>query len=297
MHEDIIKNEYGFFEIKNKPSKKELQEYYAQKYYQEEKGCYESSYDKSEVQYFLNKIEQRHQIFKTISNIEIGNLLDVGSGEGFSLKYFDNIGWECTGLDFSSAGIRQNNPSQEGLLVQGDIFENLTQIMNGKKKFDLILLDNVLEHVIDPFELLKNLNSIISDNGVLIVEVPNDFSLFQQYLLDSNHIDKEFWVSPPDHLSYFNKNGLIKLANAVGWRVNKVISDFPIELDLLNPNSNYIKNSSVGKASHRKRIEFENFIHSMSIEKTNQFYESLLNLGLGRNITGFFSKCKSREVL
>ncbi len=89
MHEDIIKNEYGFFEIKNKPSKKELQEYYAQKYYQEEKGCYESSYDKSEVQYFLNKIEQRYQIFKTISNIEIGNLLDVGSGEGFSLKYFD----------------------------------------------------------------------------------------------------------------------------------------------------------------------------------------------------------------
>ena len=90
---------------------------------------------------------------------------------------------------------------------------------------------------------------------------------------------------------------MIKLASAVGWRVNKVISDFPIELDLLNPNSNYIKNSSVGKASHRKRIEFENFIHSMSIEKTNQFYESLLNLGLGRNITGFFSKCKSKEVL
>jgi len=92
MHEDIVENEYGFFEIKNKPSKKELQEYYAQKYFQEEKGCYESSYDKREVQYFLNKIKQRHQIFKTISNIEIGNLLDVGSGEGFSLKYFDNIG-------------------------------------------------------------------------------------------------------------------------------------------------------------------------------------------------------------
>ena len=29
----IVKNEYGFFEIKNKPSKKALQEYYANKYY------------------------------------------------------------------------------------------------------------------------------------------------------------------------------------------------------------------------------------------------------------------------
>lgn len=297
MYKDIIKNKYGFFEIKNKPSKKELQEYYAQKYFQEDKGCYESNYDKSEVQYFLNKIEQRHKIFKNISNIETGNLLDVGSGEGFSLKYFDNIGWECIGLDFSKAGIRQNNPLQEKLLIQGDIFENLTQITNNRKRFDLILLDNVLEHVIDPFELLKSLNSIISDNGILIVEVPNDFSLFQQYLLDNNHIDKEFWVSPPDHLSYFNKDGLIELASAVGWKVNKIISDFPIDLDLLSLNSNYVKNSSVGKASHRKRIEFENFIHSTSIEKTNQFYESLLDLGLGRNITGFFSKCKVQEVL
>ena len=46
MYKDIIKNKYGFFEIKNKPSKKELQEYYAQKYFQEDKGCYESNYDK-----------------------------------------------------------------------------------------------------------------------------------------------------------------------------------------------------------------------------------------------------------
>jgi hypothetical protein len=66
--------------------------------------------------------------------------------------------------------------------------------------------------------------------------------------------------------------------------------DYPIELDLLNPNSNYVDDPSVGKASHKKRIEFENFIHSVSIEKTDQFYGSLIDLGLGRNITSFLSK-------
>jgi len=35
----------------------------------------------------------------------------------------------------------------------------------------------------------------------------------------------------------------------------------------------------------------------MSIEKTNQFYESLLNFGMDRNMTGFFSKRKSQKVL
>jgi len=290
MSKDVIKNKYGFFEIKNKPNKEELQRYYTNKYFQEAMGGYDLSYDKAEIKYFFNKTKQRHEIVKAISSIETGSLLDVGSGEGFSLKYFDDLGWECTGLDFSSAGIKKNNPDQERLLIQGDIYENLTQIMNDDKKFDLILLDHVLEHVIEPFELLESLNKIISDDGVLVVEVPNDFSLFQKYLLDNNHIDREFWVVLPDHLSYFNKNGLTSLANAAGWKVNKVISDYPIDLDLLNSNSNYINNPQVGKAAHRKRIEFENFIHSISIENTNQFYESLINLDLGRNITGFFSK-------
>ena len=288
--EIIVRNEYGFFEIKNKPSKKKLQEYYANKYYQEGRGSYESSYDKAEIEYLLNKIEQKHVVAKTISNIETGSLLDVGSGEGFTLSYFDNLGWDCLGLDFSSAGVKNKNPKQVRLLIQGDIFENLEEIIKGDKKFDFIFLDNVLEHVLKPSELLVNLNKIISDDGILVVDVPNDFSLLQKYLMGNNHIDREFWVSPPDHLSYFNKDGLINLAKDTGWKINKVISDYPIELDLLNPNSNYVNNPSVGKASHRKRIEFENFIHSVSVEKTNQFYESLIDLGLGRNIIGFFSK-------
>lgn len=290
--EIIVRNEYGFFEIKNKPGKKELQEYYANKYYQEGQGSYtyELSYDKVEIEYLLNKIEQKHVVAKTISNIETGSLLDVGSGEGFTLSYFDNLGWDCLGLDFSSAGVKSKNPKQVRLLIQGDIFENLEEIIKGDKKFDFIFLDNVLEHVLKPSELLANLNKIISDDGILVVDVPNDFSLLQKYLMGNNHIDREFWVSPPDHLSYFNKDGLINLAKDTGWKINKVISDYPIELDLLNPNSNYVNNPSVGKASHRKRIEFENFIHSVSVEKTNQFYESLIDLGLGRNIIGFFSK-------
>lgn len=286
----IVRNEYGFFEIKNKPNQKELQEYYANKYYQEGQGSYELSYDKAEIEYLLNKIEQKHVVTKTISNVGKGSLLDVGSGEGFTLNYFDNLGWDCVGLDFSSAGVKSKNPEQARLLIQGDIFENLEEIIKGDKKFDLIFLDNVLEHVLKPFELLVNLNEIISDDGILVVDVPNDFSLFQKYLTENNHIDREFWIAPPDHLSYFNKDGLINLAKDTGWKINKVISDYPIELDLLSLNSNYVNNPSVGKASHRKRVEFENFIHSVSVEKTNQFYESLIDLGLGRNIIGFFSK-------
>jgi 2-polyprenyl-3-methyl-5-hydroxy-6-metoxy-1,4-benzoquinol methylase len=253
-------------------------------------GSYESSYDISEIRYFNNKLEQKYDCFQRIFNKKIGSFLDIGSGEGFALKYFDSLGWEVTGLDFSNSGVKRHNPKQEIFLIDGDIFENLNKIISSNKKFDLILLDNVLEHVTDPFELLKNISQIISNTGCLIIEVPNDFSLFQQYLLDNGHIDREFWVAPPDHLSYFNKNGLISIADDSGWKIEKAMSDFPIDLDLLNKHTNYVNNPAVGKASHGRRIEFENFIHSISVNKANKFYESLMDLGLGREIIGFFSK-------
>ena len=138
MCKEVVKNKHGFFEIKKRPNQEELKKYYADKYYQEGRSSYELSYSKEEIKYFSNKSEQRYQIIKTISNIGVGSLLDVGCGEGFLLKYFYDMGWECTGLDFSNAGIRKNNPDQEHLLIQGDIFENLTEITNGDKQFDLI---------------------------------------------------------------------------------------------------------------------------------------------------------------
>ncbi|KAF3978467.1 MAG: class I SAM-dependent methyltransferase [Methylococcales symbiont of Iophon sp. n. MRB-2018] len=290
MKYNIIKNKYNYYEVENKPSSEELQEYYSKKYYQEGAGSYEISYDNDEKIYFLNKIEQKHQVVKSMLKKEIGKLLDIGSGEGFSLKYFDELGWDCTGLDFSDYGISQQNPRQKKLLIAGDISNNIQTIISKGKKFDLIWLDNVLEHVINPFQLLLDIHKILDKNGVLVIDVPNDFSIIQNYLLKNKHIDREFWVCPPDHLSYFSKEGLSNITKATGWDIKKTISDHPIDMDLLNPNSNYVINPKTGKGAHKKRIEFESLLHSISIDKTNRFYEAMADLGIGRNIVNFLIK-------
>ena len=73
--------------------------------------------------------------------------------------------------------------------------------------YDIIYLQNVLEHVISPIDLLRDLHSILSMNGVIVLTVPNDFSVIQKEAIRRNHIDNEFWIGFPDHLSYFDKNG------------------------------------------------------------------------------------------
>ena len=289
MSKDIIKNKYGFFELLNKPTRKELENHYSENYYQLSSGSYDLKYSDQEIQYINNKIHQKVLVLHDILMKKTGRFLDIGSGEGFALKYFQDLGWQCTGLDYSLFGVKTHNPEQEKCVIAGDMLNNLAQMIKNKEKFNLLWLDNVLEHVIDPYQLMINLHKILDENGVLVVDVPNDFSAIQQYLLTKNYIDREFWVHT-EHISYFNKDGLINLADSTGWHVETFLSDFPIDWDLFSHKTNYVNNPDVGKFSHLKRLEIENFLHSISPEKTNVLYEALAELELGRNIIGFFTK-------
>lgn len=158
------------------------------------------------------------------------------------------------------------------------------------KKFDIIWLDNVLEHLKYPLEMLLYCSNLLSEQGVLVIEVPNDFSIVQSRLLETGCINEEFWIAKPDHISYFNKDGLINLCSTADLECIDVISDYAIDFDLFNPNSNYKANPSLGPSSHKSRIEIENMLHSISVEKTNKLYRVYAELGIGRQITGFFKK-------
>ena len=123
---------------------------------------------------------------------------------------------------------------------------------------------------------------------MLVVDVPNDFSSLQQHLLDTGHIDRPFWVVLPDHLSYFNQTGLRNLADATGWDIAKVIGDQPIDLNLLNPATNYVMDRDAGPGAHRARLEQDNFLlRTAPLPAVAAYYEALAGVGLGRSIVAF----------
>jgi SAM-dependent methyltransferase len=209
--------------------------------------------------------------------------LDIGCGEGYTLKNFKDYGFSVTGIDFSSFGINNHNNSLIHNFIPGNVYHIINNLIKKKKKYGLINLQNVLEHVIDPIEILKIINKLLTKNGLLVIRVPNDFSKLQNHLLDNNCVDDQFWVAPPDHLSYFTLNSLINLVESCHYEVIDYMSDYPIDFDLFDDYTNYIKNK-VGKSSHMKRIRVENFMCNISIHKTNNYYKKLCELGCGREI-------------
>ncbi|MBT9172536.1 MAG: putative S-adenosylmethionine-dependent methyltransferase [Syntrophomonadaceae bacterium] len=293
MFEKVEKNRFGYYNLKEIPSREELQQYYAGKYYQEDKGGYQKIYSDEEIRHILNKIEQKYLLL--IQHLQLAGkdkwkLLNVGCGEGWAVNYFLHKGWHVLGLDYSVYGCQRQNPDCAVYLKPGEIEENLELLGKENETFDVIWLDNVLEHVVDPFSLLEQCKRVCVPGGILIVEVPNDFSLLQQYLYTQGQINNPFWVAAPDHISYFNQEGLTKLCQEAGWHHLDSIADFPIDWNLFNSNTNYIADKSKGKSCHHARVNLENYLFSLSVEKTNNLYRCLAELGLGRQIISLFGR-------
>ncbi len=287
MH-DIVKNEFGFYEVAEKPSPEALRAYYTEKYYQNAKtDTYSRAITEEEKIYKYNKVEQRFRYLENKVDADFEEspaFLDVGCGEGFALHYFKQRGWSVTGLEYSSYACSFFHPDCCDDLITGDIAENLSDLADRRDVYDLIWLDNVLEHVRDPLQLLNQVRQL---GCFLVVEVPNDFSPLQMALLEAGKIDREFWVSLPDHLSYFNKEGLLNIAEQSGWKPVGVLADFPIDWFLANDHSNYVENRTVGKQAHYARVAIDLLMHEESVAKTNRLYETLADLGMGRQIVAF----------
>jgi 2-polyprenyl-3-methyl-5-hydroxy-6-metoxy-1,4-benzoquinol methylase len=285
--QNLRRHALGFWEVVDKPAAARLREYYANKYYQEPKGGYASSYTPAELRYLRSKIQQRAAVVSRFAP-RSGSLLDVGCGEGFTLAYFRELGWDVKGLDYSSVGLKTNNPSCANALIVGDVFDLLQAEADSGHCYDVIWLQNVLEHVLEPVELLASLRGLVAANGVLVVAVPNDFSALQLNALNQELIESPFWVALPDHLSYFSRDSLLNLGVATGWSCEEVLADFPVDWFLYHDRSNYVRDGSAGKGAHRARVDLENLIATAPLDDVVAFYAALARVGMGRNLTAFY---------
>lgn len=296
MDSRLKKHPLGYWEIQNRPTLHELQQYYVGKYYQQGTGSYELEYTKDELAYFKAKLEQREAVLRQYlvsGNSEV-RFLDVGCGEGYALAFFRERGWSVKGFDFSCAGVESKNPECLNALVTGDIVELLEVEISRGKIYDVVWLQNVLEHVLHPLDLLTSLRGLVSQGGLAVVTVPNDYSITQRAALEARHIDSEFWVAPPDHLTYFDHRSLTNIAEEAGWRCAEMLGDFPIDWFLFHPGSNYVRDPAAGKAAHNARVQIENCVHEQPIADVIQFWAAAAKVGIGRDITAILvNKSKS----
>ena len=278
----------GFLEAVDRPTPEELGAYYAETYYQAGQGSFRRSYSDEERRVIRLRVQQRAaRAIALLGHDRPGRLLDVGCGEGFVLAEFARSGWDVAGMDFSTAGVEAMNPDMVKLVERGDVFDLLDAAIASGGVYDLIWLGNVLEHVLDPVGLLGALRRLVGPGGILVATVPNDGSTYHEALFETGAVDRRFWIAIPDHISYFTGDTLRAAAGATGWDTLDILGDFPIDLFLAHPGSNYVVDPARGPDAHVARLRLETVIGAVGAEAANRFYSALAEVGLGRNLTAF----------
>lgn len=277
-------NALGFREALPKPSAEVLAQHYASKYYQNPQGSYAASYLPEEIAYFDNVARvaeataRRHGLETT--------LFDVGCGEGYFSRSFVRFGWTVSACDFSDFGVTRHNPDLLANFTAGDLYGVIkTRVAEGKT-YGLLNLQNVLEHVLDPVALLHDIKPLFARRAAVRLRVPNDYSAFQMALMERGNTPPT-WFAPPEHLSYFNRDGLLNLLQHCGYRVLSVQTGFPIEVFLANPHSNYAKDRTLGKGAHLARVFCENHLIEQGVEAYVDYAEAAGRLGFGRDLLAY----------
>lgn len=286
----LVKTKWGFYQYDPMPSDEELNDYYANKYYQTGQGSYSPEYTSEEIDYFQLKAKLIYIKASQLFNIQPGDkLIDIGCGEGWIMNEFYSHELSVAGLDFSMHGLEKFHPHLLPYFDQGNIFEKLHKTLFECNLFNIVILANVIEHVKYPVLLLEEIKKCMRHGALLAIVAPNDFSLLHDLLWKKKFIPKKFWLSYPDHLSYFNSKSMINLLSDLGFKVHATVADNPIDLNLLNDNSNYVKDTSKGKNAHLFRVRMDNFLASVDIEKLLSIYETLGSMGIGRDLTYYCS--------
>lgn len=161
-----------------------------------------------------HEFEQRYQ--KQLDEIqshhsgEIRTLLDVGCSLGFFLLEARKRGLEVVGAELSAESA-EYAAMTNGLCVYNSPVEELSF---PERRFDVVCLWDVLEHVPDPLRLLQELRRILKDDGLLVIQSPNLDSAMRRTC--GQHWS---WWLLPDHLFHFTPTALSKLLENAEYKV------------------------------------------------------------------------------
>lgn len=172
--------------------------------------------------------ERRFQMIKPMLNNR--SYLDVGCGAGGVVSAASKL---CKRVSAVEPMERWNHFLRDGGV---DVFSSVDEL--GDAKFDIVTLFHVLEHIADPIPFLKTLREKLSDNGTLVIEVPNVEDVLIT-LYDSKPFSEFTYWSP--HLYYYSAGTLKTLLMRAGF------ANVNIQQCQRYPLSNHLKWLSQGK--------------------------------------------------
>ena len=173
-----------------------------------------------------------------------GSLFDLGAGWGHFMLTGQQLGYDVYGIEISEQPYLYSKNDLKLPVDHIDFFE-----MKEDKKFDIITMWDVLEHIdkADPF--IEKCARINSKNGYIVIQVPQIDSYFAKKYKD------EWKMMSLDHVNYFGKKTITQLLNKHGYEVECIKSSFEIKLFIMYTVLPFIKKFNGAKTEVKTEIK------------------------------------------
>jgi SAM-dependent methyltransferase len=183
-------------------------------------------------------------------------ILDIGCAVGYTLSVFKEDGFEVLGLE-PSAKNKQIAKEKYDVKVETRFLDK--DGLDGRE-FDIVMLSHVAEHLKHPSDIFKNINNILSKDGLLFIEIP-DMDLF-----DEQDVYQFFF----EHINYFNLSSTENLLQSCGFELVDSITFY-------NDKSVAPFYPTLGTIWKKSDSEFEIVNDYKTNKKTIQTYIDLIN--------------------
>jgi SAM-dependent methyltransferase len=192
----------GFVFCKNGFSHSDLKERY------DKKSNYEFSTTLKYTSAYKKNVFDSQRQYKYISEnccnfSEVKSVFEVGAASGYNLNLYKQSGMEVYGVEPSKINVKSAKDD-----YNIDMYYGFIEDFPKDKQYDMILFSHVLEHLVNPIEVVKACRNIA--NRYVFIEVP---------CLENKCIDMPYGFFYSEHMSYFTKDSLTNLMKFCGFRL------------------------------------------------------------------------------
>lgn len=184
------------------------------------------------------------RILSVLSGGRGRHLLDVGCAHGALAHAFNESGWAVLGVEpFAPAAAIARGRGLD--VLNAPIEQALEQLTH---PFDVIVLADVLEHMEDPWNILRHLAGLLTDDGIIVASIPNIAHLYARFSLMSGKFDyREHGLFDRTHVRFFTRRTSVELFRAANLTVERILPT-PLPLERILPHAH---SSALGPYMHK----------------------------------------------
>jgi 2-polyprenyl-3-methyl-5-hydroxy-6-metoxy-1,4-benzoquinol methylase len=145
--------------------------------------------------------------------------LEFGCGNGnFSELIKNEYHAECWGVEMHPHYAKKASEKLDNV-INAEAHQVLNQIP--ENYFDCIIFNDVLEHLKDPYSLLREVKSKLNKYGVVVASIPNVrfWSNLKALVIDGMWDYKDTGILDKTHLRFFTYNSLIKIFRQLDYNI------------------------------------------------------------------------------